>query len=177
MVKTKRRAGVRRYPSGQIHHADRKPAETEQQIKAVVIAYRAKNNPDIDPASQYAGYELGRLFLREIIDERQRDAGERWARLVTRFARTMGYPVPTPKSVEMEEGRGVSCAPEPDPDRIMALRRDYADAFAMLSDAGRAAQVACKAVCCQEADTRNWPPHTVKAMKAGLDRLAVFFGI
>lgn len=171
----KRVIGVRRYPGGRIVHGDRRPAETPEEKRATVIAYRSRHYPGLDPESQYTGYELGRLFLRSEIDERQRDAGESWARLVVRFARTMGYPTPTPRSVELEEGRGLLCLPEPDPDHILKLRRAYADAFAAIAGAGRHVQVACKAVCIEDADTRGWPPHTMAALRSGLTRLADYF--
>lgn len=38
----KPKAGVRRYPGGQIHHADRKPAETEEQTMATALEARMR---------------------------------------------------------------------------------------------------------------------------------------
>ena len=182
-----RRFGMPRYPGGQIRHSSCKPVETAEQIKATVMRSRRRHHPDLNPRSSeeeiMAGYELGRLHLRGTIDERQRKAGETWARCVVRFARTMGYPAPTPRSVNLDEGRGLSCAAEVDPVRVRVVRQDYAAAFRMLSEAGitlqerRLAMSACRDVCVQDADTRAWPHHMVDALKRGLDRLADCFGI
>lgn len=181
-----RRFGTPRYPGGQILHTHRKPVETPEQIKATVVGGRRRQHPDLAPRTlqeeMMAGYELGRLHLRGIIDERQRKGGEAWARCVVRYARTMGYPAPTPRSVTLDESRGISCEAEVDPIRVQRARQFYADAFRALSEAGatlqekRLAASACRAVCVQDADTRAWPHHMINALKRGLNQLAEYFG-
>jgi hypothetical protein len=180
----KRVTSVLRYPGGQVVHVERRRIETADAIKATVLAHRRRHHPDVrkkDLERALTGYELGRLFLRGGIGERQRRAGETWASLVCQFARAMGYPALTPGSVRLAEGKGLSCEPEADPERVARLRRDYADACRCLADAGRTLretrliQAACKEVCLLDTDTRSWPPHMLDALGRGLNELAALF--
>lgn len=90
-----RRQGVPRYDSGLINYAALKP-ETEKEIKATVIEARrrvhgyGKGVPNETVGSKFAGYTLGRMFLDGKISEQEREAGDEYALVMSRYYMLLG---------------------------------------------------------------------------------------
>ena len=123
------RPGVDRYPSGQIRHDQRQAKETEADIMQTAIAQRLRAGvPMQSVRSQLAESPLGRLALTGQITVMQYEAGRRYARTTARYHALMGVPSPWPRPVDLDGGpTGRSNKPEPEPDRVDEIKRDYAD--------------------------------------------------
>lgn len=186
MAGRKPKQGVTRSKSGRIAYRDR--GETETQILGTVLAYR-KRTPGLKEADirdQRAGYALGRLALMGVegggISKLQHDAGIRYGELVARFSRVMGLPRHTPRSSGViHSAGGISCAPELDEKAIMAVRRDYADAFGELRDLE--IKLGMRDVCFTVAEVcvrdREIPRgnEPIGALRSGLNVLARMWGM
>ena len=197
MAKVKRRRGrkpregVARYPGGQIVHADRRKQEAPTAVALAVRRRRYGANACLDP---HWGYELGRLLQQWLqsgktsgvgINQRQHDAGQKWAETCWRLARLEGFAAPVPRCLNLDGLGGVERGEPTDPDALDAYRksvaearRAYADTFAALRGAphSRAAH-ACREVCLRDTETDNWPPSMMQALREGLNALAWHFQV
>jgi hypothetical protein len=142
------RAGVDRYPGGQIVHSQRQPEETKEQIQATVIAYRRKwGVPEKHLDNRMAESNFGRLCLTGILTPTQYGTGRRYAEVMDRRSRLDGGKPPWPAPISLDRSpRGMEVdrldpdtARDPDErkaieDRIFSIRRAYADMYAVLAD-------------------------------------------
>lgn len=164
---------VQRYPSGQPVHSSRaQRGETEVQILATVRAQRERLLPPSLAMQPEAGYELGRLYLRNVLTAQEHRAGFEFAKLVYDYQISQGYPSPFPASMDIGATHGLSLRGEPDPLRIRRTANEYMRMLTAISDAGRAATTDTREVCIFDKPVRN-----VENLKAGLKSLAVFFNI
>jgi hypothetical protein len=121
--------------------------ESPEMIRAVALSYRARDVGWAAAGDPLAGYTLGRLFLRYqrsgfqdpgAIDERQFNAGQRYANLIRRHAGLMGLSLGNPKSQGFElVASGLSCAQEADDETVLKVRRQWNDCYRALMEAGR----------------------------------------
>ena len=168
----KRKTNVARDGSGKSR------GESADDIMAVVLAQPHRRFADT-PRDARLGYPLGRLCLAGYITEKQHDIGQRWATIVRRYSALMGYRLenPAPPSVELIAS-GLSCAAEPDEKMILALRRDYNDAYAALDLVGRDTRTGqgplkiCRQICVQEMNEAILWPHRIGDLRIGLNALA-----
>lgn len=166
-----RKSLAHRTASGRIVRSQQTPKE--QPADEVVVrfrqrAYGASEKTARDPRF---GYELGRLSLAARIEPREHDAGLKWAQNTARYARTMGYPAPTPKAVRL--GASLGRTPdEPSENTIRRLAESHMKAQTALAAAGPYALRACREVCILDLDTGQWGEETIAALKAGLAALA-----
>ena len=89
-----RKADVARYPGGQIKHG-----ETEREVRSVALDARKRlhfcGRRDVDVASPFAGYTLGRMFLDGKLTAHEREAGDEYARQMARYYSLTGIPFPS----------------------------------------------------------------------------------
>lgn len=125
----------------------RSRGEAPHIVRAVVLAQRLREVAPEHADNPLAGFALGRLRLRcqphgpqdpGSISQEQFDAGERYAAIARWHASIMGYSNGTARSAQLEIGGGTSCAPEPDEEVILQVRRTFSDCYRALMDAGRA---------------------------------------
>lgn len=140
---------VQREPSGKPRR------ETVADIITPALDNRVKHwGVSLDDArSSLAGYVLGVLRLQNLITRDQHEAGLKWGRLVTRYARIMGLPSASPKSPSVILIGGQDCdTDERTPDQDAKTRRDYDDAWAavMWAPNGRHLMAALKATVIQD---------------------------
>lgn len=142
----KRRVGVSRYPkSGTIVRSDR--GERPDKIMATVLAQPHRRG-EKDPL---AGFVCGRLWLGGMIDERQYDASEAFAKRAVRYMRSVTGTLPHSNNPlanlfkrDLEEQReqqrmpdfSIRSEPVSDEERIKTIREEYDAIQTALADAG-----------------------------------------
>lgn len=143
---------------------------------ATVLDYRKRSMPDATPGadlrSAAAGYELGRLLLRGVVDGRMHRAGCDYARIIDRYQRIKGFPAPFPQAMDLSAIRGGESNAEPDSDTIKMAVNDYMRIVTVLADAGTAATREVREVCIFDRG-----PSSVDNLRTGLCALAEFFKI
>src|SRR5262245_32791463 len=172
----KRKAGVTRDARGKSR------GENAADIKAVALAYRAREVGREHADNALAGFTLGKMLLRGEIPQAWHDAGERWAALVRRHAVLMGYALNRPSPSFVLAQNGQSCLPAPGDDVVSAVRRDYADCYRALMDAGVAARqgpavaLVCYAVCVDNRPPDQLSETDVANLRIGLHALSRVLG-
>ncbi|MFG1349080.1 hypothetical protein [Xanthobacter autotrophicus] len=142
---------------------------------ATVLDYRRRALPgagDKDLRSAAAGYELGRLLLRNVVDGRAHRAGCDYAALVDSYQRIKGYPSPFPRGMDIGAVRGQGLYEEASADVVRRISNDYMRVTTALSDAGTAAMREVREVCIFDRE-----PVSVDNLMRGLGALADFFRI
>jgi hypothetical protein len=168
-------------------HAGRSLGEPPEVVRAVVLAQRARLVGPAHADDPLAGHTLGRLRLRHqphgpqdpcSISPLQYEAGERYAVIAVRHAALMGYPIGTPKSPTLELlAAGLSCSEEPDQELILRVRRQFADCYRALMDAGRAIGQGAKVAlvtydaCLDRRTFESLTPADIGNLKVGLNAL------
>lgn len=164
---------AQRSPCGKVKKDFRQPrGETEAQIKATVLAYRAREVGAEHAGDARAGYELGRLAIRKAVTKRQHEAGCTYALLVGAYQRLMGFPPPYPQGIDLGAARGLALGGEPGEQRIARIANEYMRAHTALAQIGRLPEWAVREVCVYDRPTSD-----VDNLARGLDALADFFGV
>lgn len=97
-----KKEGVERYTNGEIKHFER-----EKEVRAVVMEARDRvHGKNIDNASQYAGYVLGRMFLDGKITQCEREAGDEYAVRMIRYYGLTGIPFPSARAQNLHSIKG-----------------------------------------------------------------------
>jgi hypothetical protein len=164
-METNMRTGRKRKANVIRDSAGRSRGETEDSIRSVALAYRARELAEAGLGHYFAnkvhrrrgergsghsladplnGSTLGLLRQRNKasrgdpsgINQAQFDAGEKWAGLCRRHAQIMGYPIGTTRSTPLELIGGRSCVPDADDDVALDIRRRWSDCYRALMDAG-----------------------------------------
>lgn len=164
--------------------------EPEHIAKAVVLRYRARDlERDGIPAKHaddaLAGHSLGRLLLRHqtnpqdpgAISREQYDAGVKWAAIIHRHARIMGYSLGSPKSPSfIMVATGLSCLVEPTDEEIGWIRDQFRICYDALAEASKShgsnVQYATYAVCVQDRPLSALTTADYGALRIGLNVLA-----
>jgi len=152
---------VRRYPGGQIVHADRRPAETEEEAKATALEARIRRELGVDawlaargsPAAletarkrmddALLGSALGRLLLvgrqdaAAGITARQHGAGHYFLWLYGANARIRGWPSPNPRTLPPDQIAGFSTHPEDSPQWLADIRGRWTELYGAIVEADR----------------------------------------
>lgn len=152
------RAGVERYPSGQIKHSHRQPRESEEDVKATGLDARLRkdvkawlalrNKPEALKTARKSvdnpllGYALGRLLVvgrkdpADGINQAQHDAGEHFIRLYRARAKIGGWPSPNVRSIgaDMVAG-GLSTHPEDSDEWVADIRRRWEQMYSLIMEA------------------------------------------
>jgi hypothetical protein len=138
----------RRKPDVLRDASGRSRGEPPHLVRAVALAQRLRAVAPEHADNPLAGHALGRLRLRHqaygpqdpcSISAAQYEAGERYARIATQHATLMGYASGSPQSARLEvAGSGQACREEPPQDVILRVRREFADCYRVLMEAGGA---------------------------------------
>lgn len=168
---------VQRYPNGRTRPETWVPkGETEVQIMSTVVEYRKRSmpagTPDKDIRSAAAGYELGRLLLKGVLDGRLHRAGCDYASIVDRYQRIKGYPSPFPQGMDLSAIRGGESNGEIPSEVVKRVSNEYMRILTVLADVGVVATREVREVCLFDR-----APYSVDNLKRGLDALAIFFQI
>jgi len=171
------RAGRKRKANVERNAAGKSRGDRPDEIMAVVLAQPHRRFADT-PRDARLGYPLGRLCLAGYITEKQHDVGQRWATIVRRYSALMGFRLENPETPNVALiATGLSCAAEPDERVILALRRDYNDAYAALDRVGRDTRTGrgplkiCRQICVQEMSEAILWPHRIGDLRIGLNAL------
>lgn len=147
MPKRKNRLVTVREPNGRISRAGRETEYPPTQVKRLRDAAVAGMR---DP--QW-GTQLGRLFLAGSISPEMYAAGRWWSEMAIRYQAALGSPLPFPKAISLDIGRGNQSAdPDSDAGRKEADRHRRAvatfhEAHAVLMGAGLAAERIIRRLC------------------------------
>lgn len=95
-----KKEGVERYPGGQVKHSAR-----EQEVRSVVMEAR-KRIHGLDTNNVFAGYVGGRLFLDGRISECERESGDTYAEMMSRYYRLSGIPAPSARAQSLFSIKG-----------------------------------------------------------------------
>lgn len=164
----KRKQRVERYPSG-----DPKPVKIDARAIAMLQPHRRSVEIELRHA-QEAGTAIGRLYLREMIDWDQYNAGCVFAAVVNRYRAIICAPNPDPGAWPLE-GASRSKGEEMDPDEAYDRKERYDLAHdALMRRCGRAALMIVNSVCIQGRDP---PAAWVSQLKSGLSTLSVALGL
>lgn len=158
----KRRAGVERYPSGQIKHSHRR-GESEEEATATALEARVRRLWGVEawlrlretgglPAAKQAasnpllGSALGVLFHvgkkhEDIgISAKQYSAGAYFGWLYRANAKVRGWPSPNVRAIDYGAVTGgLSVHPEDSDEYIIDIRRKWSDMYRSIIDADRQA--------------------------------------
>ena len=165
--------------------------EPPELVRAVALAQRLREVGPEHAANPLAGHALGRLRLLHqphgpqdpcSISPEQYAAGERYAVIAARHAAIMGYATGSPRSVAFGLlAAGVSCLEEPDEAVIHSVRREFADCYRALMDAGRAIGQGAKVAlvtydtCLERRSFESLGRADIGNLKVGLNALARLF--
>lgn len=178
----KRKAG-KRYPSGK---------RTKQQLEmdAMSVAIDARRRHFGVTAKQAKderlGTALGRLAFRELISEKQYQAGVAFDELYHRHQTLMGMPSPSPRSVAgllINEGIFGSSPSEPVLEVIEKVKRRFAAATFALDACdrehrmavGRRPTLLVYCVICSDEDAMHWPEEDIGNLRVALNALVRVF--
>jgi hypothetical protein len=157
--------------------AGKSRGESPEEIMAVALGQPHRRFAQT-PREVKLGYPLGRLCLAGYVTEKQHDAGQRWATIVRRYSALMGFRLENPATPTIGMiSSGSSCLADPDEQVILALRRDYNDAYAALEQAGRDTRTGrgplkiCRQICVQEMNEAILWPHRIGDLRVGLNAL------
>lgn len=182
--------GRKRKP-GQRHACGKRVrGETEREAMQTVIEARQRHyGVNAKQArDERLGTALGRLAFQKLISPYQYDAGLRFAELYQRHHRTMGMPMPNPRSVAgimAAEGIFGGSSAEPELEVIERLRNSFNDATRALDDCdrdyrmarGRKPSLLLYQVVCLDEDTTLWPETDLGSLRVALNSLARIFRI
>lgn len=181
-------AGRKRKPGKRYACGKRVRAETERDAMSTVIEARrrhfgvtAKQAKD-----ERLGTALGRLAFRELISERQYQAGVAFGELYVQHQAIMGLPSPSPQSVAgvlINGGIFGSSPNEPVQEVIEKLKRRFADATSVLDGCdreqrmsmGRRPTLLVYRVICTDEDAMRWGEEDIGNLRIALNALLRLF--
>lgn len=181
----RRKRSVLRDPTG------RSLGEPPELVRAVVLAQRIRHVGSEHAENPLAGHALGRLRLLHqphglqdpcSVSPEQYAAGERYAVIAARHAAIMGYAIGSPRAAAFGLcADGMSCEQEPDETVILSVRREFADCYRTLMDAGRAIGQGTKValvtydICLDRRGFESLTRADIGNLKVGLNALARLF--
>jgi len=181
----------RKKSSAQRDAAGKSRGEPAELVRAVALAQRVREVGPEHANNPLAGHALGRLRLRHqphgpqdpcSISPEQYEAGERYAVIAARHAAIMGYVTGSPRAAAFGLlAAGASCLEEPDEAVILAVRREFADCYRALMEAGRAIGQGAKVAlvtydaCLDRRAFESLTRRDIGNLKVGLNALARLF--
>ena len=132
------------------------------------------------------GTALGRLAFRELISEKQYQAGTAFGDLYHRRQTLMGMPSPSPRTVAgllINEGIFGASPSEPVLEVIEKVKRRFADATSVLNacdreqrmSAGKRPTLLVYRVICTDQDAMGWPEEDLGNLRVALNALVRLF--
>jgi len=181
-------AGRKRKPGKRYACGKRVRAETERDAMSTVIDARrrhfgvtAKQAKD-----ERLGTALGRLAFRELITEKQYQAGGAFGELYHAHQILIGMPSPSPRSVAgllINEGIFGASPSEPVLEVIERVKRRFADATSVLDacdreqrmSAGKRPTLLIYRLICAEQDALHWGEEDIGNLRVALNALTRLF--
>lgn len=181
-------AGRKRKPGKRYACGKRVRAETERDAMSTVIDARrrhfgvtAKQAKD-----ERLGTALGRLAFRELISEKQYQAGVAFGELFHAHQILMGMPSPSPRSVAgllINEGIFGASPSEPAAEVVEKLKRRFRDATDVLDGCDREHRLSpgkrptflVYRVICTDQDAMSWPEEDLGNLRVALNALVRLF--
>lgn len=183
MAPGRKRKPGKRYPCGK-----RMREETEREAMSTVLDARrrqfgvtAKQAKD-----ERLGTALGRLAFRELISEKQYQAGVAFGELYHAHQILMGLPSPSPRSVAgllINEGIFGASPSEPVLEVIERVKRRFADATSVLDgcdreqrmSAGKRPTLLIYRVICADQEAMHFPEEDIGNLRVALNALVRLF--
>jgi hypothetical protein len=178
----KRKPGTR-YPCG-------KRAKQQLEMDAMSTAIEARKRlfgvTSKQAKDERLGTALGRLAFRELISEKQYQAGIAFGELYHRHQTIMGMPSPSPRSVAgllINEGIFGASPSEPVLEVIEKVKRRFADATSVLDacdreqrmSAGKRPTLLVYRVICTDQDALHWGEDDIGNLRVALNALVRLF--
>ena len=167
MAGRQRLQGVERYPSGKV-------VPVKVDAKAIAMLQPHRRSVEIElRCAQEAGTSIGRLYLRELIDWDQYEAGTVWHGIVVRYRALIEAPNPAPGAWPFDRARGPGSVIDPE-EAIDRKERYDLGHDGLMRLAGRATLMVVTSVCIHGLD----PPHVwLPQLKFGLSTLHRVLGL
>ena len=183
MAPGRKRKPGKRYPCGKL---------TKQQLEmdamsTVIDARRRHFGVTAKQAKdERLGTALGRLAFRELISEKQYQAGVAFGELYHRHQTLMGMPSPSPRSVAgllINEGIFGASPSEPVLEVVDRLKRRFRDATDVLDGCdrehrlspGKRPTLLVYRIICTDQDAMNWPEEDLGNLRVALNALVRLF--
>ncbi|MFN4140273.1 hypothetical protein [Aestuariivirga sp.] len=183
MAPGRKRKPGRRYPCGK-----RTREETEREAMSTVIEARRRHFGVTakQATDERLGSALGRLAFRELISEKQYQAGMAFAELYKHHHGVLGLPAPSPRSIAgllINEGIFGGSVGEPDGSVVQRLRRRFNDATGALDacdrdhrmSLGRRPTLLVYRVICTDEDAMRWQKEDIGNLRVALNALVRLF--
>ena len=178
----KRKTG-KRYPCGK---RTQQPLEMDAMSVALDARRRQFGVSAKQAKDERLGTALGRLAFRELISEKQYQAGVAFGELYHRHQTVMGMPSPSPRSVAgllINEGIFGASPSEPGLEVIEKVKRRFADATSVLDicdrehrmSVGRRPTLLVYRVICSDEDAMNWSEEDIGNLRVALNSLVRLF--
>ena len=183
MAPGRKRKPGKRYPCGK---RTKQQLEMDAMSTAIEARKRLFGVTSKQAKDERLGTALGRLAFRELISEKQYQAGIAFGELYHRHQALMGMPSPSPRSVAgllINEGIFGSSPREPVLEVIEKVKRRFADATNVLDasdreqrrSAGKRPTLLVYRIICTDQDALHWAEEDIGNLRVALNALVRLF--
>ena len=185
MAPGRKRKPGKRYPCGK---RTKQQLEMDAMSTAIEARKRLFGVTTKQAKDERLGTALGRLAFRELISEKQYQAGVAFGELYHAHQILMGLPSPSPRSVAgllINEGIFGASPSEPVPEVIAKVKRRFADATSVLDacdreqrmSVGKRPTLLVYRIVCTDQDAMHWAEEDIGNLRAALNALVRTFRI
>ena len=183
MAPGRKRKPGKRYPCGK---RTKQQLEMDAMSTAIEARKRLFGVTSKQAKDERLGTALGRLAFRELISEKQYQAGLAFGELYHRHQTLMGMPSPSPRSVAgllINEGIFGASPREPVLEVIEKVKRRFADATSVLDacdreqrmSAGNRPTLLVYRIICTDQDALHWAEEDIGNLRVALNALVRLF--
>jgi hypothetical protein len=183
MAPGRKRKPGKRYPCGKL---TKQQLEVDAMSTAIEARKRLFGVTSKQAKDERLGTALGRLAFRELISEKQYQAGIAFGELYHRYQTLMGMPSPSPRSVAgllINEGIFGASPSEPVLEVIEKVKRRFADATSVLDacdreqrmSAGNRPTLLVYRIICTDQDALHWAEEDIGNLRVALNALVRVF--
>ena len=183
MAPGRKRKPGKRYPCGKL---TKQQLEMDAMSTAIEARMRLFGVTSKQAKDERLGTALGRLAFRELISEKQYQAGIAFGELYHRHQTLMGLPSPSPRSVAgllINEGIFGASPSEPVLEVIEKVKRRFADATSVLDacdreqrmSAGKRPTLLVYRTVCTDQDAMSWGEEDIGNLRVALNALVRLF--
>ena len=183
MASGRKRKPGKRYPCGKL---TKQQLEMDAMSTAIEARKRLFGVTSKQAKDERLGTALGRLAFRELISEKQYQAGVAFGELYVQHQTLMGLPSPSPRSVAgllINEGIFGASPSEPVLEVIEKVKRRFAETTSVLDacdreqrmTAGKRPTLLVYRVICTDEDAVHWPEEDIGNLRVALNALVRVF--
>ena len=183
MAPGRKRKPGKRYPCGK---RTKQQLEMDAMSTAIEARKRLFGVTSKQAKDERLGTALGRLAFRELISEKQYQAGIAFGELYHRHQTLMGMPSPSPRSVAgllINEGIFGASPSEPELEVIEKVKRRFADATSVLDScdreqrmsAGKRPTLLVYRIVCTDQEALHWGEDDIGNLRVALNALVRLF--